>query len=314
MTVNYLIIDGNSIGNAANNTRVLTIGDMQVQAVFTFLKMIRGYISTYQHYTPVVLWDGASWRNMTFPDYKSNRELVNTKHEIAAAEAKVHYKKQVPYIKKALRMLGIPQVLALNMEADDMAAIMADRYVAQGGRVVLMTGDKDWIQLVGPKVIWKDPIRDRMVTEKNFEEFTGVKTIRQFIEMKALFGDKGDGIPGVGGIGEGGAIDFLNKFGTFANFINQVTIEKSVEFAKLPKKYRDLIEDEAKAITFDRNLSLVDLRTTERPAPFNLQVDKGNPSSEDFRRFCELLLFNSILGDFEGWINVFPHFREKLAA
>lgn len=314
MTTNHLIIDGNSIGNAASNVRVLTIGDMQVQGIYNFLKMVRSYVGLYQHYTPVVLWDGASWRNMAFPDYKSDREALNTKHDIKAAEAKAHYKKQVPYIKKALSFLGVPQVIAMNMEADDMAAIMTDRYVAAGGRVLLMTGDQDWLQLVGPKVVWKDPIRDRMVTEKNFEEFTGVQTVRQFVEMKALFGDKGDSIPGVGGVGKDGAIEFLKTYGSFNNFINMVTIEKSVEFNKLPKKYRDLIEDEAKAIRFERNIKLMDLRTTARPAVMNLQVDKGDPSLEKFSRFCDLLLFKSITSDLANWVGVFPQFREKLAA
>lgn len=314
MAQNFLIIDGNSIGNAANNTRVLQLGNMQVQAVFVFLKMLRSYVSTYQHYTPVVLWDGASWRNMMFSDYKSDRDLIQTPSQIKAAEAKIHYKKQVPMIKKALRMLGIPQVLSLNMEADDMAAIMTDRYVSTGGRVILMTGDQDWIQLVGPNVVWKDPIGDRIVTHKNFEEFTGVKTIEQFIEVKALSGDKGDSIPGVGGVGKDGAIAFLNKYGSFANFVNAVSIEKSVDFNSLPKKFKALIEDEAKAITFDRNITLMNLRTTERPTPSAVQIDKGTPNKEEFQRFCELLLFNSITSDLDSWLAVFPNFRNALAA
>lgn len=314
MSANFLIIDANSVGNAANNTKVLKLGDMQVQAVFVFLKMLRSYVSTYQHYTPIVLWDGASWRNMMFSDYKSDRELVETKAQVAAAAAKVHYKKQVPMIKKALRMLGVPQVLSLNMEADDMAAIMTDRYVSTGGRVLLMTGDQDWLQLVGPNVVWKDPIGDRMVTHKTFEDFTGVKTVEQFVEVKALAGDKGDSIPGVGGVGKDGAIAFLNQYGSFANFINAVSIEKSVDFNTLPKKFKALIEDEAKAITFDRNIKLMNLRTSARPTPTALQIDRGTPSKEDFQRFCELLLFKSITNDLESWIGVFPQFREVLAA
>lgn len=307
---NYLLIDGNSIGNAANNTKPLQIGDLQVQAIFIFLKMIRKQISTYQNYEPIVLWDGASWRYQMFPDYKSDREKLNTKHEKEAADRKVHYKRQVPHIRKALQLLGVKQIHALNMEADDFGAMMVDLAKRKSGRAILLTGDKDWIQLVEHGVIWKDPIKDRTVTIQNFEEFTGVKTPQQFIELKALMGDGGDSIPGVGGIGDKGAIEFLNTYGSFNNFLNMVTLEKTVDIKTLPKKFRDLIEDESKAMTFDRNLKLMDLRHPQRPKPLNTSIDKGEPDLAKFKRFCELLMFKSILDTLPTWASVFPPFRE----
>jgi 5'-3' exonuclease len=221
------------------------------------------------------------------------------------------YKVQVPYIKKALRFLGIPQVWALNMEADDLGAILTDRYTKTNSKIILVTGDKDWLQLVGPGVVWKDPINDRLITTKTFEEFTGVSTVRQFVEVKALAGDMGDNVAGVGGIGQKGAVDFIKEYGSFASFSNMAILEKSIDLKKLPKKYRDLIENEDKAITFSRNIDLMDLRTTVRPAPVNLQVDKGAPDKEKLRQFCELLLFKSILKDFDEWCSVFPAFREQ---
>jgi 5'-3' exonuclease len=313
MSKNYMLVDGNSLGHFHNNAARLSIGEMQVQAIFGFLRALRQQVANYQNYTPVVLWDGASWRKLMFAAYKENRDKKETKNEVKMQAMKDAYKLQVPYIKKALRFLGIPQVWALNMEADDLGAILTDRYTASGAKIILLTGDKDWLQLVGPGVVWRDFANDRLVNEKNFAEFTGVDTIRQFIEVKALAGDMGDNIAGVGGIGQKGAVDFIKEYGSVANFTNGCILEKSIDVSKLPKKYRNLVEDEDKAITFNRNIDLMDLRTTMRPAPVNLQIDKGTPDKEKFQTFCDLLLFKSITQEFEEWLRVFPHFREQFS-
>ncbi len=310
---NYSLIDGNSLGHFYNNAKPLMIGEVQVQAIYGTLKRLRAHCAGFQDYQPVVLWDGASWRKMMFAEYKENRDRKETKNEIRMQEMKASYKKQAPYLKKALRFLGIPQVSALNMEADDLGAILTDRYTKNGSKIILLTGDKDWLQLVGPGVVWKDFANDRLVTQKNFAEFTGVEDVRKFVEVKALCGDQGDNVAGVGGIGEKGAIEFINTYGSVANFTNGVILDKTIDLKGVPKKYRNLVEDEDKAITFKRNIDLVDLRTTARPAPLALEVDKGTADADKFRQFCELLLFKSFTKDFDEWISVFPAFRAPRA-
>lgn len=307
-----ILVDGNSLGHFANNGARLSIGEFEVQAIYNFLKNLRRSMETHAQFRLFVLWDGASWRNMMFPEYKSNRDKTETKAEQEQMARRAMYHKQRPYIQKALRLLGVPQIKAANMEADDLAPILIDKF-KKSGRVLMFTGDKDWIQLVEKGVIWRDFANQRMITSRNFEEKTGVKTARQFVEVKALSGDSGDGIAGVGGIGETGAISFINEYGSFADFVNMVTLEKTINFDKLPKKFKALIEDEQKAISFQRNIDLVDLRTSARPAPINLNVDKGAPNIESFRKFCDLLLFKSITEDLDQWVSVFPAFRKEVA-
>lgn len=307
---NYLLIDGNSLGHYANNSRPLTLGDMPVQAIYGFLRTLRATLGTHPTYQPVVLWDGMPWRHKMFPDYKGTRDKADTPHEVRMQEQRKAYQKQRPYIRTGLKLLGVPQVEALNMEADDLGAILADRY-SQQGKVVLFTGDKDWIQLVGPKVVWRDFINDRTITHLNFEEMTGVADPRQFVEVKALAGDSGDNIAGVGGVGEKGAKEFVNKYGSFNSFLNMVTLEKTVNPKKLPKKFRDLIEDESKAIILDRNLQLMDLRTPKRPKPEGLYVERGHPSAAGFRTYCDRLLFQSISQNLDVWLSVFPAFKPQ---
>lgn len=306
---NYLIVDGNSLGHFANNGSKLSLGEFQIQAVYGFLRTLRNALAAHPGYWPMVLWDGIPWRHRMFPDYKAQRENANTKHEVAQLAMRDAYKRQRPMIQIGLRLLGVPQVSALNMEADDLAGLVVDRYAAQG-RVVLFTGDKDWIQLVGKNVIWKDFANKRVITEKNFEEMTGAATPRQFVEIKALAGDGGDNIGGVGGIGEKGAIEFLKTYGSFNEFLNRVTLEKTIDINSLPKKFRALIEDESKAIIFDRNIRLMDLRTPHRPKPEGLNIDRGAPGIAGFRIFCDRLLFASITQELEEWLRVFPAYQQ----
>jgi len=307
----FMLIDGNSLGHYYNNSKTLTIGSLQVQAVFGMLRGVRSLIATFPTLKPVVIWDGASWRKISFPTYKENRERSETENERKLLAARDEYKKQRPLIEGAFRLLGIPQVSAFNMEADDLGAIMTDRYVALGHSILLVTIDQDWLQLVGPKVSWKDVANKRLITASNFEEFTGVKDAKQFVELKAIVGDVGDNVPGIGGIGLKGAKDFLAQYGSVEAFLNEAILEKSIDIKKLPKKFRALVEDEEKAINFRRNVNLVDLRTPMRPAPINLRIDQGQPDRERFEALCEKLLFRSILQDLDEWLSSFPAFREQ---
>ncbi|OCP22010.1 MULTISPECIES: PIN domain nuclease [unclassified Ensifer] len=315
----YLLIDGMNIAHAANNSKILTVGNTQVQAIYHFIKIVRKLVAAYPTAKPAVLWDGASWRYMDYPDYKSNRKKEDTPSAIKAAEAKKAAESQIPAIKKAMQLIGMPQVRASNMEADDLAGIMGDRYAGKGAKVILVSGDKDWVQLVNQNIIWFDPIRDRKIMKPaDMLDALGydLESFEAFLEMKCLMGDTGDGIGGVGGIGDKGAIEFLKAYGSTVNFSNML-LDKTLDPKKVPKKYRDFAESEDKQIIFRRNRKLMDLRTPLRPEPVNLRVDSGEPDIERFRTFCNRLMFRSITKDLESWVSVFPafhHLQEELAA
>lgn len=308
MSGNYLIVDGNSLGNIAHNVRKLTLGEgpdaMQVQAIYNFVRTLRSFLGTHTGWTPIVVWDGQSWRKQALAGYKSSRAQDDRPSDAARLEARAHYEKQVPYIRKALRLLGVHQVWAANMEADDLAGILVARW--RGRTVKLLSGDQDWYQLVEPGVTVHDLLKKVNVGTTNFAEITGFPSTKAYVEAMALSGDKSDDVPGVGGIGWAGAKDFFTRWPSYAAFLNEVTLMEPKSFKGLPKKFRDLIEDEEKAIRFQRNIDLVDLHTTARPKPDGMTVDQGKPDQEDFRRFCELLAFQSILQDLDDFLRVFP--------
>lgn len=307
MQKQYLLIDGNSLGHMANSMRPLTLGNMQVQAIYGFLRILRSYTQKYSFAVPIVLWDGMSWRKTDYPEYKENRKKAETKSDLLKQAANKAYHAQRPHIEKALGFLGVAQVKASNMEADDLAAILCNLYVGQGARVTLLTEDRDWLQLIGPNVAVEQPkeANRRRITLENFEEITGCKTTSMFVEMKALMGDAGDNIKGIGGVGEKRAIEFLETYGSFNEFLNLVSLH-GLDIKGLPKWQRDLVEDETKAIAFDFNIRLVDLNTKLRPKPKDMFIHRGEPSAENFRKMCDLLLFKSITDQFDAWISAFP--------
>ncbi|WP_062120211.1 5'-3' exonuclease H3TH domain-containing protein [Aureimonas sp. AU40] len=297
MQKTYIVIDGNSIGHAAQASTKLKVGAQEVQAIFGFLRSVRPLFVRYPSAHPIVLWDGRSWRKDAFTEYKANRDREETKSEKIAAAEKAAFQVQRPYIEKAMTLLGVPQLKAINMEADDLAGILVEKFEREGHKALLVSGDKDWIQLIGPSVTWFDPIRDKRISPANLLEKHGVATPRQFLEMKALMGDTGDNIPGVGGIGEKTAVKLLSEFESVKNLSNLMLEGSLPKQGKIVERFlREGLE------LFARNVSLMDLRSgPHRPAPINMRLKKEAPNLENFRIFCERLVFRSILRDFDNW-------------
>jgi 5'-3' exonuclease len=284
-----------------------------------------------------VLWDAKSWRHLAFDEYKANRNKVPTKpHEIKAAALREDLKKQLPLIKQAIQLLGVKQMSAINYEADDLAGMITERLERTGKRAVLISGDKDWVQLISANTAWIDPIRDYRLTLKTLENklgvqkgkpdfsvvkdgattegWVGVPSPRAWLEIKALMGDTSDNIPGVGKIGPKGAIDFVRAYGSFAAFLNQCA-DKSIDTAALPKNLRDLAESDEKQEAFRRNMRLMDLRSKERPAPIALKTVHDPLDRAAFEAFCKAHLFNSITSDLDNWLEPFmPQPALKAAA
>ncbi len=302
MSQGLLIIDGNSLGHAAHNATKLTVGEMQTQAIFGMVKSVKLLAENYPGWNMVVLWDGkAHWRLDLHSEYKGNRKAKDEKQEAH----KQAYKDQSPFVRKALQLLGIRQMLVTSLEADDMAGVLTRRAT---GNVVLVSGDRDWLQLVRPNVVWFDPIRNYKVGMGNFTEFTGYFSPREFLEGKALMGDTSDNIPGVGGIGEKGAPEFMAQFKSVENFLKQVD---DGSFVPKKKAHQNLASPEGRA-AFDRNLRLMNLLDAPNPNKEDMQVTQPAYSEANFRVLCEKLAFMSILRDFDNFMAGFRDMQGHL--
>lgn len=317
--IGYLLMDGMNICHAANSGPILKSGEQETQAIYYSLRTIRKAISTFPMLKPVVLWDGPiNWRKKAFPDYKANRDKApETKHEIESQRRRASLKVQLPMLKRGLRAAGVTQMVATNLEADDLAGILTRRYAAQGLKVMLQSGDKDWLQLLQPGVGWFDTINELRITQATFTskigyerktknkatgeeivEWRGVPNPQAFLEVKALMGDPSDNIPGVGGIGEKGAVELVIRFGSVQHFFEQVEIEK----IDVPKKLADFCASPDKKDIFYRNMRLMNLAHGDIPAPQGIILNKDPTDVDAFTAFCGEFAFGSILADVPGWL------------
>lgn len=293
------IIDGNSIGHAAHRATKLTSGTLQTQAVYGFIRTMRDMKVEHPGFTPMCLWDGkAQFRFDLHPAYKSNRD--NDPKKVAERET---YVAQRPYIARCLEHLGIRQMTAIDKEADDMAGYLVAKLTAQpGNEILLSSGDKDWIQLVRPGVTWRDHRDDsKIVTSANLMDKTGYPSPYAFLEGKCLQGDSSDVIPGVGGIGEKGAPEFIAEFGSVRKFWQRCD---SGEFTPKKKAHINLASPEGRA-AFKRNFRLMQLLAVQQPDQKNVQVNPGKLDADKFAEVCEELAFVSILRNLDHFLKPF---------
>lgn len=302
-----ILIDGNSVGHAQHNGTKLTNNGLQVQAIFGTLKAVNALARKYPSTAIMVLWDGrAQWRFDLHPAYKSNRSAVDEKQRLS----KEAYKEQMPYLRLGLKLLGVKQVLALDREADDLAGFFSRSLGAAGRKVLMVSGDQDWIQLVSENATWHDPIRDVSVTPETLFDFSGYRTAQSFLEGKALRGDSSDCIPGVGGIGEKGAPEFLAEFGSVQAFLDQCD---SGSFTPKKKAHQNLASATGRA-AFARNMKLTNLINAGKPDKTSTRVIEGVFDREKFELFCAKFAFVSIIRELDLWTQRFERGPLKKAA
>lgn len=307
MAKNTILVDANSIGRASHSGTVLTVGKFQTQAVFGFVRSMGALYRDYPAFnSSFVLWDGrAEFRFAIYPDYKVKRKdaLVDP---VKAAE-RATYDAQVPFIKKALDLLGVPQMVNAEREADDLAGFFVPR-LTKAGKVLVVTGDTDWWQLVGPNCDWFDPRKAGMYVSMNdFFQKTGYFTPDEYIEGKALIGDSTDDIPPAGGIGKKGAPEFMAQFRSMQKFRDMCD---AGEFQPKLKKHVELWKGESRR-NWDRNMQLMDLRNAPAPDPAKTTITQGTLNEDGFRALCERLAFRSILAQ---WDHFMTPFRQRYQA
>ena len=107
---------------------------------------------------------------------------------------------QFEYIRKSVEAFNLPSVELLNYEADDLIATYSKKITDAGAKVTVISSDKDLMQLVSNKIRLFDPMKSRVVGEKEVFDKFGVKP-EQVIDVQSLAGDSSDNVPGVPGIG-----------------------------------------------------------------------------------------------------------------
>jgi DNA polymerase-1 len=160
-----------------------------------------------------VIFDSArkNFRNEIYSDYKANR-----------AEAPEDLAPQFEYIRKSVEAFNLPSIELLNYEADDLIATYAKKITEAGAKVTVISSDKDLMQLVTNKVRLFDPMKSKVIGEKEVIEKFGVKP-EQVIDVQSLAGDSSDNVPGVPGIGIKTAAELINKYKTLENLLKKAS-------------------------------------------------------------------------------------------
>ena len=256
-----------------------------VNAVFGFSKMLAKLLSDAGTRRFAVIFDSArvSFRNDIFPDYKANRS--DPPEELVP---------QFDLIRDATRAFNVPCIELPGFEADDLIATFARMAREEGHEVVIVSSDKDLMQLVGDGVSMLDPAKNLTIGREEVIERFGVGP-ESVIDVQALAGDSTDNVPGVPGIGVKTAAELIRTYGDLDTLLDRA------DEIKQPKRRQNLIEN-ADMARVSR-----DLVTLRIDAPVTQAVDElvvAPPDAEVLSGFLREHGFKSMLAQIGTMVGV----------
>ena len=245
-------------------------------AIYGFATMLIRIIKEWKPDYIAVAFDvkGPTFRHEAYELYKATRR--------AMPETLIP---QIPYIKDMIRGFSIPVLEKQGIEADDVIGTLARRYSEQGMKVVIVSGDKDMMQLVGENVVIIDTMKDKVYDATAVREKFGVPP-EKVVEIMGLTGDASDNIPGAPGIGPKGALRLIEEYGTIENVLQNVDRIKNAKAKECIRRYRE-------QIIMSRELARI---RTDEDIPFELADSRsGNPDREVLKDLFKEFEFSSLL-------------------
>jgi len=238
------LIDGSSyIYRAYHAIRSLTTrSGFPTNAVFGFanmlLKVLRDHDPTYA----VTVLDSPepTFRHEMYPGYKANRPPMPEDLAI-----------QLPRIDDLISAFRLPSIRIQGLEADDIIATLAEQFKGRVDKVVIVSSDKDFMQLVGDKILMLDTMKDQWVDEDAVRAKFGVPP-SQVTQVQALMGDSSDNIPGLPGVGPKTAGRLIARFGSVQQLLKHSDEVGGKVGEKLPQQAEDL-ELSLRLVTLKKN-------------------------------------------------------------
>ena len=228
-----LVIDGNSIINRAfYGVRPLTTKDgMHTNAIYGMINIIEKHLKALSPDYAAVAFDlkAPTFRHKMYADYKAGRHA--TPEELLM---------QFSPAKEILRAMGLTVVEKEGYEADDIIGTLAYTAAANGCEAYVLTGDRDSLQLIGDNVTVLLCTNTETVNfdRAEFVNHYGVEPT-QFVDVKAIMGDKSDNIPGITGIGEKGALKLISDFGSLENIYSELEATDKISAKQKEKLLAD---------------------------------------------------------------------------
>jgi len=266
------LIDGSAyIYRAYHAVRGLSNSQgLPTNAVFGFTNMLIKLIKEKSPEYLMIFFDvkGPTFRHKMYGEYKANRPPMPEDLSI-----------QIPHIKNIVSAFNLPSMEKQGYEADDLIGTVAKKAEDKGFSVIMVTGDKDFKQLVTKNIIIWDPMKDKVIDIKEIKAEFGLGP-EKMIDIMGLMGDKADNIPGVPGIGPKTAASLITTFGTLEQ------LYENIDTVTQKKQRENLINFKAQAFL---SKDLVTIKT-DIPLLFNQNdfLFKGFDNEKLFSLFKEL--------------------------
>lgn len=244
---------------------------------YLFATMLRRLVKDWQPEYLAVAYDLAAptFRDKLFAAYKAQRPPMP--EDLA---------EQLPMVRRYCEAMRLAQLEYVGYEADDVIGTLARKAAAMGLDVFVVTSDKDFLQLVGGRVRVLIPTKnDLLIDEAKVEEVLGVPPER-VVDMMALTGDTIDNVPGAKGIGEKGARELIQRFGTV-----EAALDHGAEVEN--KRYREALLGQREQVLLSKQLTTIH---TDVPIALDLEaLRRREPDTEALRQLFGELGFTSLL-------------------
>ncbi len=277
------LIDGNSLLYRSYYAikRLSTSKGFPTNAIYGFLTTLRKLKDKEKPAYLAVVFDapGPTIRHKAYKEYKAQRKPMPEDLVV-----------QLPVVKKVMAAMNIPFFELENYEADDVLASLARLASAKNVHSVIVTHDKDLLQLVDASTTVFNPFKDLHLDEQAVKDFFGVKP-DQVVDVLALWGDPTDNVPGVPGIGEKTSKALINQFGSLENLISNLSTIKN-------PRLKQKIQDNMDKLKLSR-----DLVTIERGLEFDLNLKElalSEPNLDDLIDLLQGLEISSLLSEYMG--------------
>jgi DNA polymerase I len=221
---------------------------LPTNAVYGFIRMLLKLIKE-RHPTHIgVIFDspGKTFRDDLFEAYKANR-----------AETPSDLNAQIPYIRRVVDAFRVRAVMREGYEADDVIATLAVRAAKKGFDTVVITADKDLMQIVGPHTRLWDTMRDKWTDVREVRERFGVEP-HALVDIQALMGDPIDNVKGVPGVGEKTAAALVREFGGVDDLYRNLDRVAATTKIRGAKKVATLLAEHRGAVALARKLVRID--------------------------------------------------------
>ena len=277
------LIDGSSyIFRAFFGVRqqLATSKGFPTNALYGFINMLQKVIREEKPDYLVVAFDSPdkTFRHKIYPNYKANRDAPP--EELS---------RQFPYFEPLVTAYGLSSIRRPGFEADDIIGTLAKKGKQKGLETVIVSGDKDMMQLISPHIYMLDTMKNKKFMDKEVVEKFGVQA-NKVVEVMGLMGDSSDHIPGVAGVGPKTAAELILKFGSIEALYKRIDeVEK--------KNVKEKLERDKENAFMSRELVCID---TAMDLEFNSDLMKlGKVDSAKLKKMFEEFEFVSFLEEMQ---------------